>query len=240
MKLTFLGTRGYIEAKSRRHRRHSALLIEYYHTRVMIDCGADWLGRLARIDPDAVVVTHAHPDHAWGLKQGAPCPVYATAPAREAMADYPGIAFRDVAPRTPFEIGSIIFEAYPVTHSLRAPAVGYRISAGRARVFYVPDVVDIDDRDEALADLDIFIGDGASVSQPLVRRKGDKIFGHTTIRAQLGWCAEADVGLAMFTHCGSEIVAGDERSVGARVRRMAKERGVAVEIAHDGQEKLLR
>jgi hypothetical protein len=44
----------------------------------------------------------------------------------------------------------------------------------------------------------------------------------------------------VVTHCGSDIVGGDERRVAARIRRMAAERGVAVEIAHDGMERVLR
>jgi phosphoribosyl 1,2-cyclic phosphodiesterase len=78
MKLTFLGTRGEIDARSRRHRMHTSLLVAYRSANVMIDCGLDWLGKLKCVDPGAIVFTHAHPDHAWGLKRGAPCPVYAT------------------------------------------------------------------------------------------------------------------------------------------------------------------
>ena len=54
MKLTFLGTRGEIEARSYRHRRHSALLIERDEARIMIDCWADWLHRLRRIALTAI------------------------------------------------------------------------------------------------------------------------------------------------------------------------------------------
>lgn len=78
IELTFLGTRAEIKLRSRRHRRHSSLLVHYNDTRVMIDCGTDWLGRLCAIAPTAIVLTHAHPDHASGLAEGAPCPVYAT------------------------------------------------------------------------------------------------------------------------------------------------------------------
>ena len=67
MKLTFLGTRGEIEARTRRHRMHSSLLLSYRRAKVMIDCGLDWLGKFERLHPDAIVLTHAHPDHAWGL-----------------------------------------------------------------------------------------------------------------------------------------------------------------------------
>jgi glyoxylase-like metal-dependent hydrolase (beta-lactamase superfamily II) len=77
MTLTFLGTRGEIDARTWRHRMHTSLLVSYRRANVMIDCGLDWLGKLKRVSPRAIVLTHAHPDHALGLKQGAPCPVYA-------------------------------------------------------------------------------------------------------------------------------------------------------------------
>jgi ribonuclease BN (tRNA processing enzyme) len=85
MRLTFLGIRGYIEARTRRHRMHSSLMVSYRHTDVMIDCGEDWLGRFEKFNPKAIFVTHPHPDHAFGLKQGAPCPAYATEEAWEKM-----------------------------------------------------------------------------------------------------------------------------------------------------------
>src|SRR6516162_10143343 len=70
--LIFLSTRTDIEKKTRRHRRHSALLIKEANARVLVDCGADWAGRIEALRPTAIVVTHGHPDHAWGLANGAP------------------------------------------------------------------------------------------------------------------------------------------------------------------------
>jgi ribonuclease BN (tRNA processing enzyme) len=46
MKLTFIGTRGEIDARTRRHRMHTSLLVSYRRARVMIDCGLDWLRKL--------------------------------------------------------------------------------------------------------------------------------------------------------------------------------------------------
>ncbi len=86
MRLRFLGTRGEIEARTRRHRRHSVLLVGYGRREVMIDCGLDWRKGLARLRPSAIILTHAHPDHAAGLRDGAPCPVYATEETWSAIA----------------------------------------------------------------------------------------------------------------------------------------------------------
>jgi ribonuclease BN (tRNA processing enzyme) len=63
MKLVFLGTRGYIEAHNRRHRRHSSLLVSYRRRDVMVDCGEDWRKLIGNVRPDAIFVTHAHTDH---------------------------------------------------------------------------------------------------------------------------------------------------------------------------------
>ena len=135
MKLTFLGTRGNIDARSSLHRRHTALLVSYRGRDVMIDCGADWRGRLDRVAPRAVVVTHAHPYHALGLKDGTRSPVHATAEAWEDMDKWPIADRHLVHPRRPVSVERITFEAFPVEHSLHAPAVGYRVSAGRSKTF---------------------------------------------------------------------------------------------------------
>jgi len=119
VKLTFLGTRGEIDARTRRHRMHTSLLVSYRSANVIIDCGLDWLGKLKRVSPRAIVLTHAHPDHAWGLKQGAPCAVY---PIKDRHV---------IKERKPTKICGITFDAFPVEHSILSPAVGYRVSAGR-------------------------------------------------------------------------------------------------------------
>ncbi len=40
MKLTFAGTRGFIEVRTRRYAMHTALDVTYKNDRVRIDCGA--------------------------------------------------------------------------------------------------------------------------------------------------------------------------------------------------------
>ncbi len=239
MKLTFLGTRGYIDPRNRRHRRHAALLVAYRGRTVLIDCGEDWIGRVARIGPDAIVLTHGHPDHAFGLRDGAPCPVYATQDTWQAIDAFPVRTRSTIRPREPVRVAGISFEAFAVVHSIRAPAVGYRVRAGRATIFYVPDVVYIPERDEALAGADLYVGDGATVRRSMVRKIKGRLIGHTPLRTQLTWCEKEGVPRALFTHCGAAIVAGDERRLGPLVARMGRERGMNAGIAHDGQEVIL-
>ena len=234
MKLTFLGTRGEIEARTRRHRMHTSLLISHRGARVMIDCGLDWLGKLKRVDPSAIVLTHAHPDHAWGLKRGARCPVYAPEKTWQELRHYPIKERRLIKERTPTKICGITFEAFPVEHSILSPAVGYRVSAGCARIFYAPDLIFIHERGAALNGVQIYIGDGATVTRSFIRKRGKALIGHSPVRTQLTWCEKEGVPKAIITHCGSEIVTGDEREMSAKLRAIAVERHVEVRIAYDG------
>jgi phosphoribosyl 1,2-cyclic phosphodiesterase len=236
MQLTFLGTRGEIEKRTRRHNMHTSLMVSYRGADVMIDCGLDWLGKFERLRPRAIVLTHAHPDHAWGLRNGARCPVHAP---RKTWETLEGCDVKDrhlIKERTRTKICGITFEAFAVEHSIRAPAVGYRVSAGRARIFYAPDLVYIHERGPALKGVQIYIGDGATVSRSFIRKRGTKLIGHTPVRTQLVWCKKERVPQAIITHCGSEIVTGNERELSEKLRVMAKERGVEVRIAYDGIE----
>jgi phosphoribosyl 1,2-cyclic phosphodiesterase len=234
MKLTFLGTRGEIEKRTRRHHMHTSLLVSYRGADVMIDCGLDWLGKFERLRPGAIVLTHAHTDHAWGLRDGAPCSVYAPQKTWETLKS---CIVRDrhlIKERTPTKICGITFEAFPVEHSILAPAVGYRVSAGRARIFYAPDLVYIHERGPALKGVQIYIGDGATVTRSFIRKRGNTLIGHTPVRRQLVWCKREGVLRAIITHCGSEIVTGDERELSAKLRAMGTQRGVEARIAYDG------
>ena len=100
-------------------------------------------------------------------------------------------------------------------HSILSPAVGYRVSAGRGRIFYAPDLIFIHERKAALDGVQLYIGDGATVMRSFVRRRGKALIGHSPVRTQLTWCQKEGVPRAIITHCGSEIVNGDEREIAA-------------------------
>lgn len=135
VKLTFLGTKGYIDSCSPEHRRRSSLLLNYRSQRLMTDCGEDWLGRLDSVSPHTILVTHADPDHAFGRKAGAGCPVYASRKCWEGLEGFPIAERRVIRAREPFDIGAIRIEAFGLSFIRSRPrplAIGSGQAAARS------------------------------------------------------------------------------------------------------------
>ncbi len=233
MTLTFLGTRSSTERFNDRHRRHSALLLEGPAGRIMIDCGGDWLADLNRLAPDALLLTHAHPDHSDGLQRGAPCPVHATAAAWQRIAAFPIAERRLVELGRPLTVGGLPVEAVPVHHSLRAPAVAYRIGTGSDILFYAPDVARFVDPAAALRGCTLYIGDGAALDAELLRCEENLPCGHAPLPEQLRWCRAGGVRKMIVTHCGDAIIK-DEAAAACKIVRLAADLGIELAIAHDG------
>jgi phosphoribosyl 1,2-cyclic phosphodiesterase len=208
--------------------------LSYRRADIMIDCGLDWLGKFERLQPNAIVLTHAHPDHASGLRRGASCPVVATQETWETLRSWPIREWRLIKARKPTNIYGVLFEAFSVEHSLIAPAVAYRISAGCACIFYAPDLIFIHDRAAALKKVQLYIGDGSTLTSLFVRKRGDRLIGHTSARAQIGWCGKSGVRRVIISHCGSEIVTGNEQQILTDLRNIGSDRAVEVSIAFDG------
>src|SRR5262249_56879436 len=97
-----------------------------------------------------------------------------------------------------------------------------------------PDLIVIHEGSAAVKDVQLYIGDGARVTRSFIRKRGKALIGHSSVRTQLTWCQKEGVPRAIITHCGSEIVTGDEGGIAAKLRAIAAERGVEVRIAYDG------
>ncbi len=200
----------------------------------MMDCGEDWRGRLSALAPTAIVLTHAHPDHAYGLADGASCPVYATEETLDLLRRFPIPNRHRIQLGKSTIVDGVTFKAFPVRHSIRAPAVGYRVSVENCSFIYLPDLADLPMPAAALRGVALYIGDGASVTRTMARRRKAVLIGHAPIVTQLRWCEIAGVRRAIFTHCGSGIVRSDARQVEAKVRRLGRDHGIEARLARDG------
>ncbi len=228
-----MGTRGYTDTFSPSHRYYSCTLIKYRNSRLLLDCGESWLGRFGKINPHYIVITHCHPDHVWGLREGSPCPVYATEETFKRISDFPlRKKFKLIATRAE-RVGPFLITPYLVEHSTRCPTVALKIRAGPRALLYAPDVVYIHDRRKAFRGIDIYIGDGAALSNPMVHKQLEHLIGHASIRNQIVWCIKEKVRRAVFTHCGREVINAPGDMTSRKIKEFAKE-AVEVSIAYDG------
>jgi hypothetical protein len=166
--------------------------------------------------------------------------VWAPSQCWDTLPHYPIAERRIITVERRHRIESLIVQAFTVEHSIRAPAVGYRISAGGVSVFYAPDLVFIHKRGRALRNVRAYIGDGATLTRPLVRRRGDTLIGHTTVATQIRWCAAERVPRAIITHCGTQIVTAPKRRMTEVIRDLGAASGVQAELAYDGMVVVLR
>jgi ribonuclease BN (tRNA processing enzyme) len=239
MFLHFYGTKGYVEEESQAHSGHSAFVIESEGFRLLCDFGQNRKGWLEKIGPDAVFVSHAHPDHAWGLEERTKLPVYASAITHEITKDLPIEARIVLEPGRPERVGPCRLTVFPVVHSVRCPGMAARIETPEGTVVYSGDIVTFEQPEEALSGAALYIGDGSTLKGSLVRRHGSGVLmGHTTVRAQLGWLAKHGVARAVFSHFGKGPIEMGEKALYEEMRELAAEKapGCEVTAARDGLE----
>jgi len=237
VKLHFYGTKGYVEESSASHSGHSAFTVEAEGFRLLCDFGENRRGLLAKIRPDAIFVSHAHPDHAWGLEEGSTAPVYASAVTHELTAKMPIEKRVVLEPGRGVRAGPFRLTAMPVVHSVRCPGIGMRLEVANRTLVYSGDLVSFENPDEALTGTEVYVGDGSTLTGSLVRRHtGGALLGHTTVRAQLGWLARKGIGRAVFSHFGKEAIGMGEEALREALSKLASERApsCAVTAARDG------
>lgn len=228
--ITFLGTKGNIEESSLRHRNTSTTIFYHRPHRILVD-----FGKRHDTLPEGiteVIITHAHPDHAFGLKgRSVNIPVYLNKFTHRLLnkENYP--FRRKIFWKKPFRIGNVKVTPVPVLHSIKAPTSGLIFEANGRKIAYFPDVLDIRDK-SVLKGADIYIGDGASLDRDIKRRKEGKYFGHASIRTQLQWLKDQGVPRAIFTHFGKWGM--DSRIVRKAFKALSEEFGIRVAEAYDG------
>jgi ribonuclease BN (tRNA processing enzyme) len=229
MKLEFVGTKGEIEEESTKHHYNSSMLIKEKGFRLLIDHGMLSLD-LKEIKPHAILITHGHPDHFVWLKKDEDFngPIYITEETKK-LAKFQK-NFKIIAKNKWKKIGPFKAFAYNVIHSLRAPAVGFKIKNARTLV-YNPDLVAIE-KQSILKNVDLYIGDGSSIKGNLVRKNKQGLFGHAKISTQINWCKKYNINNMIFTHFGLEALkTGDEN-----LKKEIKQEKIKIKIAHDNMD----
>jgi hypothetical protein len=95
---------------------------------------------------------------------------------------------------------------YRVIHSIRCPAVGWKLKFEGKTLVYNSDLVDIVGKEAVLEGVDWYIGDGSAVKANLVRGRDDVLFGHTRIITQVHWSQKFGIRNIIFTHLGKETL----------------------------------
>lgn len=220
-----LGTRANIAASSRRHARHSGILI---NDELLLDAGER---SYLRLEPKWTLITHLHDDHAFFVRDPLPerPAVYSPEPHAHCRATI-------VKPGRQFRLGTWTVTPIPVIHSRRVKAVAYRIDRGEKSFLFTGDVLEIERRHHRwLHDLDLVITEGS-----FIRRGGlvrvDEATGRRSGHAGL---PELIALFAAFTrrvvvvHLGTWFYR-DPRGARDRVRSLGEKHRVDVRVAWDG------
>ncbi len=211
IRMTFLGTRAGVEENTENHFYHSSLLLHSINAhpfRLLIDYGRIRAYDLSILKPDAILITHAHPDHyLWTLQEvNTAVPIYLTRETYD-YGTYTPVHPRIFTPYNNLTLGPFQIFPYRVLHSINCPAVGFKIELPDGIVLiYNSDLVDIIGKEYILQGVDYYIGDGSSVKENLVRRKGEMLLGHTAIPNQIEWCLKYGIKNIIFTHLGKDIM----------------------------------
>jgi len=238
MIIEFPGTKGEIEEASSSHKYHSSLIVKEKTTTALIDFGIKYNPRLIREinDFSYLLITHAHPGHyIWTVEEESRIniPVYLTIETLN-YGKYKPKNYRVIKSSREYILNDFKVRAFDVIHSLRCPAVAYKIKGNRT-IVYAPDILDFkDDKEMILGDVDLLIADGSSLNINMVRRSGDKLFGHTRVITIAGWCKKYGVKELIITHCGKQIVTMDEDELTEKLKKYA-EGNINIRVAHDDQ-----
>ncbi|HER40796.1 MAG TPA: hypothetical protein ENO10_06205 [Salinimicrobium catena] len=225
MKIKILGTRGKIPQPDPRHKNYSGILID---EKILVDAGeAEYL----KYEPEAIIFTHFHPDHAFFVFNNEvfspEIPLFGPEP-QELVPHLKVVSKK-------FRIGEYSFTPVPVIHALHLKSLGYIIQKGEKSIFITGDVAWIEKANlQEFPHVDLVITEASFLRKGgMIRRKEDKIFGHTGI-PDLIRLLSPHTRRMVLVHFGSWFFK-DVQESGKKLKSLETE-DLEIIPAHDGLE----
>lgn len=229
MKMKILGTRGEIEESAPYHSRHSGVLI---NRDLLVDLGER---EFLQYNPKRIIISHLHPDHAFFVRRGESdridVSMFAPEPYRKGE-----VEVRKLASKTTmlgYEIRPV-----PTIHSHKVDSQAYLITRGPKRILYTGDMVWIKKwYHRYFKDLDLVITEASFIRKSGMiqrHRETGQPFGHAGVPRLIKLFAEF-CNHIVLVHFGSWFYK-DSKAAHRRVRQLAREHGIRINVGYDGME----
>lgn len=223
IKLVFYGTKGYHKITSPQHKYHSAMMLIYEGESILFDCGLDWKDKIDTFKPhpNLVVITHEHPDHGG-------CTLSNVLQGK----DFSAPIVRVPTEKLITQVGSQEVTIVPIrVRHAKLVTIAPKVTISNRTLVYAPDLLALPSLD-VLENVQLYIGDGATVRHPLRFTSEVGYVGHASMYQQVMWCRMKGVKRVIFTHFGSWATPEVEPTVLAQMRRDFPQ--LTIEFAHDG------
>uniref|UniRef100_A0A6M3M916 Putative DNA ligase domain protein n=1 Tax=viral metagenome TaxID=1070528 RepID=A0A6M3M916_9ZZZZ len=204
--------------KSVRNLTASLFSVGAEHLLINAPPGISGMLGIKKLKPNYVLIEHIHEDAIGGLhelKVLKPA-VFATAEAWDWLRknyrsvskqkgdfdDIYGFSRYVIKPGQAFALGSAYtVSPHKIAHAKKGDpdTLGFKIDLGDQKIWHGSGVLNIPDHKKTLGDVDIYVGDGSSLTRDV--SSGDD-YGHASMEKQIKWAQEAGIGKIYFTQIG--------------------------------------
>jgi ribonuclease BN (tRNA processing enzyme) len=227
MHIKILGTRGEIEETAPYHSKKSGVLLD---DKILLDCGDE---SFLSYNPDCILITHLHPDHAYFVRHKQRPLTTAQIYAPEAY-DAVNIHITNDT----FSLNGYKITPIPTIHSIKVLSNAYLIEHAGKKILYTGDMLWIDAKYRKLIkNLDLVITEASSMRKGgLIRRdkKTGHAYGHTGV-PDLVALFKHYTHTMLFVHFGAWFHK-DISEARKKFTMLAKENGIEIIVGYDGLE----
>jgi glyoxylase-like metal-dependent hydrolase (beta-lactamase superfamily II) len=225
LRIKVLGTRGEVEPSVPYHSKHSGVLVD---NRLLLDLGER---EYLNYRPEAVFITHLHPDHAFFITEPASIDVPVYAPEES---DKAGLRVIE----STVQVGPYRVTPIPTHHSKKVKSSAYLVESGQQKLLYTGDVIWINKEYHQLLDgLALVITEASFVRKGgMIRKDGDtgRIYGHTGVPNLIA-LFQPFTRHILLVHFGNWFYR-DTKAARDKLQQMGKSEGVTVHVGYDGLE----